>query len=90
MSPWVNDFHIAEIMKGQYNVPDCVWIGPAWAVPMDVGGQFSGTVTGVVVMAGDLAASGLRRTLRSRLLGRSVLRVCRCDVRRRAHLDASD
>src|SRR5438445_12322955 len=25
-------------------------IGPAWAVPMDVGGQFSGTVTGVMNM----------------------------------------
>src|SRR5260370_7718789 len=25
-------------------------IGPAWAVPMDVGGQFSGTVTGVLNM----------------------------------------
>jgi len=32
-------------------------IGPAWAVPMDVGGPFSGTVTGVMVMAGALAAS---------------------------------
>jgi sugar phosphate permease len=32
-------------------------IGPAWAVPMDVGGEFSGTVTGVMNMAGALAAS---------------------------------
>jgi sugar phosphate permease len=32
-------------------------IGPAWAVPMDVGGQFSGTVTGIMNMAGALAAS---------------------------------
>jgi sugar phosphate permease len=32
-------------------------IGPAWAVPMDIGGQFSGTVTGVMNMAGALAAS---------------------------------
>jgi sugar phosphate permease len=32
-------------------------IGPAWAVPMDVAGPFSGTVTGVMVMAGALAAS---------------------------------
>jgi sugar phosphate permease len=32
-------------------------IGPAWAVPMDVGGQFSGTVTGVMNMAGAVAAS---------------------------------
>jgi sugar phosphate permease len=31
--------------------------GPAWAVPMDVGGQFSGTVTGIMNMAGALAAS---------------------------------
>ncbi len=32
-------------------------IGPAWAVPMDVGGEYSGTVTGVMNMAGSLAAS---------------------------------
>jgi sugar phosphate permease len=32
-------------------------IGPAWAVPMDVGGSFSGTVTGIMNMAGALAAS---------------------------------
>jgi len=32
-------------------------IGPAWAVPMDVGGKFSGTVTGIMNMAGASAAS---------------------------------
>jgi len=32
-------------------------IGPAWAVPMDVGGRFSGTVTAMMNMAGALAAS---------------------------------
>jgi sugar phosphate permease len=32
-------------------------IGPAWAVPMDVGGQFSGTITAIMNMAGALAAS---------------------------------
>ena len=32
-------------------------IGPAWAVPMDVGGQFSGTVTGIMNMVGAFAAS---------------------------------
>jgi predicted MFS family arabinose efflux permease len=32
-------------------------IGPAWAVPMDVGGQFSGTVTGIMNMFGAFAAS---------------------------------
>ncbi len=35
---------------------ECV-IGPAWAVPMDVGGQFSGTVSGVMNMAGAFGAS---------------------------------
>jgi sugar phosphate permease len=32
-------------------------IGPAWAVPMDVGGEYSGTVTGIMNMAGAMAAS---------------------------------
>jgi sugar phosphate permease len=32
-------------------------IGPAWAVPMDVGGQFSGTVTGVMNMVGALGGA---------------------------------
>ena len=32
-------------------------IGPAWAVPMDIGGQFSGTVTGVMNMVGALGGS---------------------------------
>jgi sugar phosphate permease len=32
-------------------------LGPAWAVPMDVAGEFSGTVTGVMNMAGATGAS---------------------------------
>lgn len=32
-------------------------ISPAWAVPMDVGGQFSGTVSGLMNMTGALVAS---------------------------------
>lgn len=32
-------------------------IGPAWAVPMDIGGPFSGTVTGVMNMIGALGGS---------------------------------
>ena len=32
-------------------------ISPAWAVPMDVGGEYSGTVSGVMNMGGSLAAS---------------------------------
>ncbi len=31
---------------------ECV-IGPAWAVPMDVGGEYSGTVSGMMNMAGN-------------------------------------
>jgi MFS family permease len=32
-------------------------VGPAWAVPMDVGGEFSGTVAAVMNMAGAVGAS---------------------------------
>jgi sugar phosphate permease len=32
-------------------------LGPAWAVPMDVGGRFSGMVTGVMNMMGAIGAS---------------------------------
>jgi sugar phosphate permease len=32
-------------------------IGPAWAVPMDVGGEFSGTVSGMMNMAGQLVGA---------------------------------
>jgi sugar phosphate permease len=32
-------------------------VGPAWAVPMDVGGEFSGTVSAIMNMAGAMAAS---------------------------------
>jgi sugar phosphate permease len=34
-----------------------VVLGPSWAVCMDVGGQFSGTATGIMNMVGALAAS---------------------------------
>ncbi|HEX3377972.1 MAG TPA: hypothetical protein VHS29_13975, partial [Candidatus Acidoferrales bacterium] len=32
-------------------------IGPAWAVPMDVGGEFSGTVSGMMNMAGQFVGA---------------------------------
>jgi sugar phosphate permease len=32
-------------------------IGPSWAVPMDVGGKYSGTVSGVMNMAGNLGGA---------------------------------
>ena len=34
-------------------------IGPAWAVPMDVGGEFSGTVTGIMNGSGALFGASL-------------------------------
>jgi sugar phosphate permease len=35
---------------------ECV-IGPAWAVPMDVGGEYSGTVSGMMNMAGNMGGA---------------------------------
>jgi sugar phosphate permease len=32
-------------------------IGPAWAVPMDIGGEFSGTVSGMMNMAGQFVGA---------------------------------
>ena len=32
-------------------------IGPSWAVPMDVGGQYSGTVSGMMNMAGNIGGA---------------------------------
>jgi sugar phosphate permease len=32
-------------------------IGPAWAVPMDIGGEFSGTVSGMMNMGGQLVGA---------------------------------
>jgi sugar phosphate permease len=35
---------------------ECI-IGPAWAVPMDVGGKYSGTVSGMMNMAGNIGGA---------------------------------
>jgi MFS family permease len=32
-------------------------IGPAWAVPMDIGGEFSGTVSGMMNMGGQIVGA---------------------------------
>ena len=32
-------------------------IGPAWAVPMDIGGEYSGTVSGMMNMAGNIGGA---------------------------------
>ena len=46
-------------------------IGPAWAVPMDIGGQFSGTVTGLMNMIGALGGS-LAAIVYGTLFGRGL------------------
>ena len=68
-------------------------IGPAWAVPMDVGGRFSGTVAGVMDMSGAsrlVHADRLRFALRARLLGRTVRSKRGGHGRRGLHLDLPD
>jgi sugar phosphate permease len=35
---------------------ECI-IGPSWAVPMDVGGEYSGTVSGMMNMAGNIGGA---------------------------------
>src|SRR5580704_18070671 len=32
-------------------------IGPSWAVPMDVGGKYSGTLSGMMNMAGNIGGA---------------------------------
>ena len=69
-------------------------IGPAWAVPMDVGGEFSGTVSGMMNMGGQfvgaLSPNRVRVSGGQRLLGRPVRRVRRPAVYRRGHLGILD
>ena len=51
-------------------------IGPSWAVPMDVGGKYSGTVSGMMNMAGNIggALSPLVSAIwPSRLVGGTVI-----------------
>jgi MFS family permease len=45
-------------MAASFFCLECV-IGPAWAVPMDVGGEFSGTVTGVMNGTGALFGASM-------------------------------
>ncbi len=51
-----NTFHSILLLAASFFFLEWV-IGPAWAVPMDVGGQFSGTVTGVMNMVGALGGA---------------------------------
>jgi sugar phosphate permease len=52
----INTFHSILLLAASFFFLEWV-IGPAWAVPMDVGGQFSGTVTGVMNMVGALGGA---------------------------------
>ena len=53
-------------------------IGPSWAVPMDAGGKYSGTVSGMMNMAGNYrrraVAAGVRRPGAVRQLAGAVRR----------------
>jgi sugar phosphate permease len=51
-----SQFHSVACLAASFFFLEWV-IGPAWAVPMDVGGQFSGTVTGVMNMVGALGGA---------------------------------
>jgi len=52
----VNTFASVLLLAASFFFLEWV-IGPAWAVPMDVGGQFSGTVTGVMNMVGAIGGA---------------------------------
>ena len=62
--------------------------GPAWAVPMDVGGEFSGTVSGMMNMGGQFVGAlpppCLAYLVSQRLLGRSVRSFRRTALHRRS------
>jgi sugar phosphate permease len=51
-----NPYHALYYLAGALFFLECV-IGPAWAMPLDVGGQYSGTVSGLMNMGGNLAGS---------------------------------
>src|SRR5262249_49475202 len=43
-----------RLLLGGLDVLPGMIIGPAWAVPMDIGGEYSGIVSGIMNMAGDI------------------------------------
>jgi sugar phosphate permease len=52
-----NDAYIAVYcLTGAMFFLECT-IGPSWAVPMDVGGKYSGTVSGMMNMAGNIGGA---------------------------------
>ncbi|HZP76738.1 MAG TPA: MFS transporter [Pseudolabrys sp.] len=51
-----NAYTAVACLTGAMFFLECT-IGPSWAVPMDVGGKFSGTVSGMMNMAGNIGAA---------------------------------
>jgi sugar phosphate permease len=51
-----NSYTAVYCLTGAMFFLECV-IGPAWAVPMDVGGEYSGTVSGMMNMAGNIGGA---------------------------------
>src|SRR6202162_1601013 len=53
----VDDAYMAVLcLTGAMFFLECT-IGPSWAVPMDVGGKYSGTVSGMMNMAGNIGGA---------------------------------
>jgi sugar phosphate permease len=51
-----NSYTAVYCLTGAMFFLECI-IGPAWAVPMDVGGEYSGTVSGMMNMAGNIGGA---------------------------------
>jgi sugar phosphate permease len=51
-----NPYTAVYCLTGAMFFLECI-IGPSWAVPMDVGGEYSGTVSGMMNMAGNIGGA---------------------------------
>jgi len=51
-----NSYTAVYFLTGAMFFIECI-IGPSWAVPMDVGGEYSGTVSGMMNMAGNIGGA---------------------------------
>jgi MFS family permease len=51
-----NSYTAVYCLTGAMFFIECI-IGPSWAVPMDVGGEYSGTVSGMMNMAGNIGGA---------------------------------
>ena len=51
-----NSYTAVYCLTGAMFFLECA-VGPAWAVPMDIGGEYSGTVSGMMNMAGNIGGA---------------------------------